>query len=116
MNPQKTGTERKPPPGASLFALLKPYRSLITILVALTIAGNALNLVVPKLISHAIDAYTQRTFVLSTVVVQFFVVAFFVFAFSYLQSIAQTYASERVAKDLRTKLAGKIALQSYSSV
>ena len=27
-------------------------------LVALTIVGNGLNLVVPKLISHAIDAYT----------------------------------------------------------
>ena len=85
-------------------------------LVFLTIAGNALNLVVPKLISHAIDAYTQRTFVLSTTVLQFFLVGFFVFALTYLQSIAQTYASERVAKDLRIKLAGKIAQQSYSSV
>ncbi len=99
-----------------MFALLKPYRPLIVTLVGLTIAGNALNLVVPKLISHAIDAYTQRTFVLSTTVLQFFVVALFVFAFTYLQSVAQTYASERVAKDLRTKLAGKIALQSYSAV
>jgi ATP-binding cassette subfamily B protein len=84
--------------------------------VVLTIAGNALNLVVPKLISHAIDSYTQRTFVLSTTVLQFFVVAFFVFALTYLQSIAQTYASERVAKDLRIRLAGKIAQQSYSAV
>ena len=99
-----------------MFALLKPYRPLIATLAVLTIAGNALNLVVPKLISHAIDAYTQRTFVLSTTVLQFFVVAFFVFAFTYLQSVAQTYASERVAKDLRTRLAGKIALQSYSAV
>ena len=85
-------------------------------LVFLTIAGNALNLVVPKLISHAIDAYTQRTFVLTTTVLEFFAVAFLVFALTYLQSIAQTYASERVAKDLRIKLAGKIAQQSYSSV
>jgi ATP-binding cassette subfamily B protein len=84
--------------------------------VVLTIAGNALNLVVPKLIAHAIDAYTEPTFVLSTVVLQFFVVALFVFALSYLQSIAQTYASERVAKDLRIRLAGKVAQQSYSSV
>jgi ATP-binding cassette subfamily B protein len=99
-----------------MFALLKPYRPLIVTLVGLTIAGNALNLVVPKLISHAIDAYTQQTFVLSTFVLQFFVVAFFVFAFTYLQSVAQTYASERVAKDLRTRLAGKISRQSYSVV
>ena len=51
----------------------------------------------PKLISRAIDAYTQRAFVLSAVVLQFLVVAFPVFALNYLQNIIQTYASERVA-------------------
>jgi ATP-binding cassette, subfamily B, bacterial len=116
MNPQMVSAKKRPPAGAGLFVLLKPYRPLVTTLVFLTIAGNTLNLAVPKLIAHAIDSYTQRTFVLSTTVLQFFVVAFFVFAFTYLQSIAQTYASERVAKDLRGKLAGKIAQQSYSSV
>src|SRR5579872_2475095 len=116
MNPQIASPKKGPPPGAGLFLLLKPYRPQIATLVVLTIAGNALNLVVPKLIAHAIDAYTQRTFVLSTTVLQFFAVAFFVFALTYLQSIAQTYASERVAKDLRIRLAGKIATQSYSSV
>ena len=116
MNPQAAGKPRTPPAGAGLFLLLKPYRPLVATLVVLTIAGNALNLVVPKLISHAIDAYMQRSFVLSTVMLQFFVVAFLVFALTYCQSIAQTYASERVAKDLRTRLAAKIAQQSYSSV
>lgn len=116
MNPQMVNAKRRPPAGAGLFVLLKPYRPLVTTLALLTIAGNTLNLAVPKLIAHAIDSYTQRTFVLSTTVLQFFVVAFFVFAFSYLQSIAQTYASERVAKDLRGRLAAKIAQQSYSSV
>ena len=42
-----------------MFALLKPYRGLIATLVALTIAGNGLNLIVPKLISHAIDDYKR---------------------------------------------------------
>src|ERR1700677_4713744 len=115
MSPQATGAQRRPP-GAGLFALLQPYRRLIVILVVLTIVGNGLTLIVPKLISHAIDAYTQRSFVLSTVVLQFFVIAFLVFALNYLQNIMQTYASERVARDLRTRLAAKIATQSYSSV
>jgi ATP-binding cassette subfamily B protein len=115
MSPKRTGAQRRPP-GGGLFALLKPYRGLVAILVVLTIAGNGLALVVPKIISRAIDAYTQRTFVLSTVVLEFFVVAFFVFALTYLQSIAQTYASERVAKDLRAKLVAKIATQSYTSI
>lgn len=112
----KPARAQKKPPGAGLFALLQPYRGLVALLVLLTISANGLTLVVPKLISNAIDAYTQRTFVLSTVVLQFFLIAFFVFAFTYLQSITQTYASERVARDLRTRLAAKIATQSYSSI
>jgi ATP-binding cassette subfamily B protein len=115
MSPKRTGAQGRPP-GGGLFALLKPYRGLVAILAVLTIAGNALTLVVPKLIAKAIDAYTQRTFVLSTVVVEIFVIAFFVLTFTYLQSVAQTYASERVAKDLRANLAAKIATQSYTSI
>jgi ATP-binding cassette, subfamily B, bacterial len=115
MSPNRTGVQRRSP-GGGLFALLQPYRWLVALLVVLTIAGNGLTLVVPKLISRAIDAYTQRTFVLSAVVLQFFVVALLVFFFNYLQNIAQTYASERVARDLRTRLAAKIATQSYSSI
>src|SRR5215469_13664458 len=115
MSPKPAGRQRRPP-RAGLFALLRPYRGLVAILAVLTIAGNALTLVVPKLIASAIDAYTQRTFVLSTVVVQIFVVASFVFTLTYLQSLAQTYASERVAKDLRARLAAKIATQSYASI
>jgi ATP-binding cassette subfamily B protein len=116
MNPQVPGKQKAPPAGAGLFLLLKPYRPLVATLVVLTVISNGLNLVVPKLISHAIDAYMQRSFVLSTIVLQFFVVAFLVFALTYLQSITQTYASERVARDLRTRLAAKITGQSYSSV
>lgn len=115
MSPNRTGVQRRPP-GGGLFALLQPYRWLVALLVVLTIAGNGFTLVVPKLISRAIDAYTQRTFVLSTVVLQFFVVALVVFLFNYLQNITQTYASERVGRDLRTRLAAKIATQSYSSI
>ena len=108
--------ERKASPNAGLMPLVKPYAGLIVLLIVLTILGNALNLVVPKLISHAIDAYTRGAFVLSSVALQFFLVAFGVFVFAYFQSVVQTYASERVAKDLRTRLAAKISTQSYSYV
>jgi ATP-binding cassette, subfamily B, bacterial len=109
-------TERKPRPPSGLMALLKPYRFLIAILATLTIVGNALNLVVPKLISHAIDAYTQGRFVLNTVVLQFVLVGLLVFLFAYAQSGVQIWASERVAKDLRTRLAAKISVQSFAWV
>jgi len=108
--------DQRKPPSAGLLALLKPYRLPITVLVVLTIAGNGLNLVVPKLISHAIDAYTQGRFVVNTVILQFVLVAVLVFVLSYAQSGVQTWAAERVGKDLRTRLAEKISVQSFAWV
>jgi ATP-binding cassette, subfamily B, bacterial len=109
-------TKPKRPPSAGLMLLLKPYKLLVALLVALTIVGNGLNLVVPKLISHAIDAYTHGTFVLNTVVIQFVLVGVLVFVLTYAQSAVQIWASERVAKDMRTRLAAKISLQSFGWV
>jgi len=99
-----------------LLGLLKPYRLLVSILAALTILGNGLNLVVPKIISRAIDNYAQGQFVLGTVAVDLFVVALGIFLFSYLQSVAQTIASERVARDLRTRLVAKISTQDNAYI
>ncbi len=104
------------PPSSGLLLLLKPYRLLVALLVLLTVAGNALNLVVPELISHAIDAYTQHRFVLHTVVWQFVAVGLLVFVLTYAQNGVQIWASERVAKDLRTRLAAKISVQSFAWV
>src|ERR1700691_5703157 len=108
--------QRKGPPGAGLLLLLKPYKLLVATLVTLTIVGNGLNLVVPKLISRAIDAYTAGHFVVGTVIVQFLVTGFLVFILTYAQSIVQTWASERVAKGLRARLAAKISVQSFALV
>jgi ATP-binding cassette subfamily B protein len=116
MSAQIAAARKKPPSGAGLLVLLKPYRLLIVMLVVLTIAGNSLNLLVPKIISRSIDSYTQQTFVLSAAVSQFFIVAALVFVLTYLQSIVQTYASERVARDLRTRVAARISVQSYEFV
>ena len=96
--------------------LLKPYKFLVAMLVLLTVAGNGLNLVVPKLIANAIDAYTARHFVLNVVILQFVCVAVLVFLLSYAQSAVQVYAAERVARDLRTRLAEKISVQSFAWV
>src|SRR6202451_3748851 len=108
--------QRKGPPSAGRMLLLKPYKLLVATLVTLTIVGNGLNLVVPKLISRAIDAYTAGHFVVSTVVLQFLVTGFLVFLLTYAQSVVQTWASERVAKDLRTRLSAKISVQSFAWV
>jgi ATP-binding cassette, subfamily B, bacterial len=112
-------TDRKKstrPQGSGLLGLLKPYRLLVSILAVLTILGNGLNLVVPKIISRAIDNYAQGQFVLGTVAVELFAVALGIFFFSYLQSVAQTIASERVARDLRTRLVAKISTQDNAYI
>ena len=109
-------TKRRPSPAAGLIVLLKPYKLLVTMLVTFTIIGNALNLVVPKLISSAIDSYTAGHFSYRTVIIQFLVTGLGVFILTYAQNIAQTWASEKVARDMRTRLAAKISVQSFGWV
>src|SRR5262245_49943395 len=106
----------KRPKGPNLLGLLKPYRPLVALLALMTILGNALNLAVPKVVSRAIDAYTQGQLVLRPVVLELSVIAIGIFAFLYLQNVMQTLASERVAKDLRTKLVDKISRQDHAFI
>lgn len=85
-------------------------------LIAFALLSNAVNLVIPKLISHGIDDFAVGNFSMKKVVLEFFVAAFIILVFSFLQGILQTYASEKVARDLRTKLADKISRQSYAFI
>jgi ATP-binding cassette subfamily B protein len=120
MSTQAVNTVRgnKPPvpSQAGLFQLVKPYKGLVAILAALTILANALNLVVPKLIASAIDHYQQPDFALGPMIGRFLLVCVSAFFLTYLQSLVQTYASERVARDLRARLVAKLATQTYSFV
>lgn len=100
----------------NLLALLRPYWALIGVLIGLTLVGNALNLVVPQYIAHAIDSIGAPRFSLSGLVLAFVAIAIGIFAFTYLQSIVQTVTSERVARDLRERLAGRIAQQDFGYV
>ena len=111
-----SGNKPPRPSQAGLFLLVKPYKGLVAALVTLTVLANALNLVVPKLIASAIDDYRQPNFALGPMIARFLLVCVSAFFLTYLQSLVQTYASERVAKDLRTRLAAKLATQSYSFV
>ncbi|MEX6689170.1 ABC transporter ATP-binding protein [Danxiaibacter flavus] len=114
-------SKRKNQPGGKpkqpgLSVLLKPYRSRIVLLIAFALAGNVFNLWIPKIIGQGIDSYTQGHYVQSSILIRFAASALLIFLFSYLQSVAQTYSSERVAKDLREKLSDKISQQSYTWV
>ncbi len=99
-----------------LFDVLRPYRGRIIVLIALALVSNALTLVVPKLIAHGIDAYQAHTLVLHRLTVEFLLLSGGIFLFTYMQSIVQTYVSEKVARNMRTRVAAKISRQSYMAV
>ena len=101
---------------SNLFALLVPYWFWIGLLVVLTIVGNALNLIVPQFIAHAIDSFGGAGFSLAALALQFTAVALGIFVFTYVQSIVQTLTSERVARDLRKRLVGRIAQQDFAYI
>lgn len=100
----------------NLIKLLKPYSWLIVWLLILTILSNGLNLVIPKIVSFAIDSYTNNTLNIYSIILELFVVSTWIFLFTYIQNILQTYTSEIVAKDLRTKLIKKISFQDYNYI
>lgn len=101
---------------ASIFSLLKPYKKLIALLIFLALLSNGINLLLPTIIAGGIDAYTDGVFELKPILLQFSMAIVAVFVFTYLQSIVQTFASERVAKDLRAKLSDQISRQSHSFI
>jgi ATP-binding cassette subfamily B protein len=100
----------------SVFSLLKPYSGLVIVLIIMALLGSGINILIPKIIAHGIDAYSSNHFNVSSVIFQFLAAASGIFTFTFLQNIMQTYASERVAKDLRTQLSDKISRQSYAYV
>lgn len=98
---------------SSVFSLLKPYKGMILLLLFLALLSNGLNLLLPKIIANSIDSYTAGSFDIRLVFIEFGIAILFIFLFTYLQSVVQTYASERVARDLRMRLSDQISRQSH---
>ena len=103
-------------PKPSIFSLLRPYSGLVIILIIMALLGSGINILIPKIIARSIDAYSSNHFEVRSLVFQFLAAATAIFIFTFSQNIIQTYASEKVAKDLRTQLSDKISLQSYAYV
>jgi ATP-binding cassette subfamily B protein len=110
----------KAKPGAAgqpgIFSLLVPYKGLIVLLLLFALLSNGINLWLPRIIADGIDDYTHNRFDLKATLVQFSVAVVLIFVFGYLQSIIQVYASEKVARDLRTRLSDKISRQSHAFI
>jgi ATP-binding cassette subfamily B protein len=116
MVPKSKETTSKKEKKPSIFSLLVPYRKMVILLILFALLGNGINLMIPKIISSAIDSYSLHTVNFKLVILEFFLAALFIFVFSYFQSVVQTFTSERAARDLRTKLTDKISRQSYAFI
>lgn len=103
-------------PKPSLFGLLKPYTGLVVVLIIMALLGSSINMLIPKIIAHGIDSFSANKYQISTVIIQFLTAGISIFVFTFLQNIIQTYASEKVGKNLRTQLSDKISRQSYAFV
>lgn len=100
----------------SLFSLLPRYKSWIIGLLALSVFGKALSLLLPRMVANGIDAYNTGHFDIMAIALPFLAICATMLISDYILGIIQTYASERVARDLREQLAAKISRQSYAFV
>lgn len=101
--------------GPGVFSLLGPYKSMVMWLLLFALLSNGINLILPKIIAGAIDAYPAN-YVLQNIVLKYMAAALIIFIFTWAQGMVQVYASEKVARDLRSQLSGKISKQSYAYV
>lgn len=100
----------------TLFSLVTKYKSFIAGLLLLAIFGKGLSLSLPKMVAAGIDAYTHGQFDLMAILVPFLSICVTMLVSDYILGILQTYASERVARDIRQDVANKISKQSYAFV
>lgn len=113
MNPKE---KKQKPPKANIFKILKPYSGMISALLFFALLSNGLNLVIPKIIQFGIDDFAKGTFDMHKIITWFLVAGILIFIFTYVQSIIQTFASERVARDMRNNLSSKISEQDYAYI
>jgi ATP-binding cassette, subfamily B, bacterial len=105
-----------PNKSAGIFTLLKPYKGFVLLLILFALLSNGLNLLLPKIIANGIDSFEHHNFSFNVIIRQFLLAILLVFVFTYLQTFIQTYTSEKVARDMRSRLADKISQFSYATL
>jgi ATP-binding cassette subfamily B protein len=82
----------------------------------MALAGSAFNLLIPKIIARGIDGLSDNSFRAGTVISEFLIAAAGIFFFTFVQGVVQTLTSERVARDLRNKVAEKLSHQTFTYI
>lgn len=111
---ENEGKERKE--GANrpnVFVAFKPYRMMISVLAVCVIIASGLGLVIPRLVARGIDTYAAGTLDMQALAIEFSAVAVGILLFTYGQSLFQTFLAEKVARELRDKMADRISSLSY---
>jgi ATP-binding cassette subfamily B protein len=116
MSDQGKNSAKVKTPKPGIFGLLKPYSTIVTLLIVMALLGSSINILIPKIIAHSIDTFSAGHFDIRSTIFQFLGAASAIFIFTFLQNIFQTYTSERVAKDMRSRVSAKISSQSYSYI
>ena len=112
----KSALTKNKNPKPNIFAILKPYKGLITALLLLALLSNGLNLIIPKLIQTGIDDFTNGNWDMQKIITWFSISVGIIFILGYAQGYVQTHASEKVALDIRNKLSAKISYQDYNYI
>lgn len=99
-----------------MLRLLRPYRAAIAALMVLGLLSNGLGLALPKLIGSGMNAFGQSNHLDPSFIHEFMAVSLLIVLFTYLQTLVQVNASERVARDLRKRLVERVSEQTYSFV
>lgn len=97
----------------NVFVAFKPYRTMISVLAVCVIIASGLGLVIPRLVARGIDTYAAGTLDMQALAIEFSAVAVGILLFTYGQSLFQTFLAEKVARELRDKMADRISSLSY---
>ncbi len=116
MNRTHMDTKQQPARKPTIFSLFGPYKGILALLIILTIGTSILSLLVPRIIARGIDMYSSGHFVANTVLIELLLVAGGVLILGIVSGIIQTYASEKVARDLRNTLSARISRETYADV
>ena len=99
-----------------LFTLILKYWKLSGLLFVFAIGTNILGLAIPRLTGNLIDEYNIANDLPSEPLLVFGLVIASVLILNSLQAFVSIIFSEKVAKDLRNRLANKVSRQSFSYV
>lgn len=101
---------------SGLWQLLVPYRKQVFLLVLFSVAGNGTNLLLPRLIGTGINRFQFDHHVPLDLADDFIAACLTIWIFTAIQTLVQVTTAERVARDLRSRLAAKISQQTFQFV